>query len=206
MRISQSTAFTRSGLLFGIFVPLEGVLKPIRLAKRARNSLYLRLAASVLGLLFGLSSPASASAPWQSRQYYSSWSYQPRQQYYARRFYYKPTRTHSGYNYHYAVYYPKRYSSRPRYSRYVYYYNPVRRVYWGRFDLEGEPGKQYSLLKDEDRKGNLDEIPESAFPDPGQMPVLPDSKDNIRIKPIDRRNLPVESAPEDLPAGATKKS
>lgn len=149
--------------------------------------------------------PVEAATAVLTRQYYSSWTYQPRQRYYARRFYYKPTPTYSGYSYHYAIYYPKRYSSRARYSRYVYYYNPVRRVYWGRFDLEGEPGKQYSLLKQADRKSNLDEIPESAFPPPGEMPVLPDSEDSVRIKPIDRKNLPDDSAPDDLPAAATKK-
>lgn len=148
---------------------------------------------------------ATAAAPARSRQYYSTWTFQPRQRYYARRFYYKPTTTYSGYSYHYAIYYPKRYSSRPRYSRYVYYYNPVRRVYWGRFDLEGEPGRQYSLLQPADRKSNLDEIPESAFPPPGEMPVLPDSQDNVRIRPIDKQDLPDDSVPDDLPAAATKK-
>jgi hypothetical protein len=39
------------------------------------------------------------------------------------------------------------------------------------------------MLAEEDRKGTLEEIPESAFPPPGEMPPVPDSTDGARIPP-----------------------
>ncbi len=128
-----------------------------------------------------------AEANHHHRQYYSSWSYQPATNYYYSTYYYQPTVNYTGYNYHYCIHY----TSQPRY---VYYYNPVSRVYWGRFDMEGKDGKQYSLLKEADRKEKLVDIPESAFPEPGEMPAIPDSKDGERIEPI--KSLPTK----DLPA------
>lgn len=143
-------------------------------------------------------SPAPAPAPAAYRQYYSSWTYHPTRRYHYCRYYYKPYSSYSGYQYHYAVRYPRTYSTQARYSRYVYFYNPRKRVYWGRFDLEGQPGKQYSLLKNEDRKESLDDIPEKAFPAPAAMPVIPESKDNTQIQPIDPKSLPADGG-DDLP-------
>lgn len=140
-----------------------------------------------------------SASPYQYRQYYSSWSYQPTRRYHYCRYFYKPTTSYSGYKYHYAIRYTRSYSTKPRYSRYVYFYNPHRRVYWGRFDLEGKPGEQYSLLKDADRKENLEEIPEDAFPKPASMPVIPDSEDKVQIKPIDPKTLPKDEVSSDLP-------
>ena len=142
---------------------------------------------------------APAPVPGRYRQYYSGWSYQPTRRYYVRRYYYKPTTSYSSYNYHYCVYYPSSYSTSRRYSRYVYFYNPKRRVYWGRFDLEGEPGKQYSLLKKEDQKADLDKIPEEAFPQPGEMPFIPESEDKVRIDPLKKSDLPDVDEADDLP-------
>ena len=124
------------------------------------------------------------------RQYYSSWSYQPTRSYHYSRYYYRPAPTATTYRYHYVITYP----SQPRY---VYYYNPQRKVYWGRFDLEGKPGAQYSLLAKKDRKEKLEDIPESAFPAPAEMPPIPESKDGERIEPI--RVKPGDE-PQDLPA------
>lgn len=142
-------------------------------------------------------SPAPAAGGY--RQYYSGWSYKPSRSYYVRRYYHKPVTTSSSYSYHYCVYYPNSYSTSRRYSRYVYFYNPQRRVYWGRFDLEGEAGKQYSLLKKDDQKGDLDKIPESAFPEPGKMPFIPDSKDNVRMEALKKSDLPDIDNAKDLP-------
>ncbi len=64
------------------------------------------------------------------------------------------------------------------YPKYVYYYNPYKRVYWGRYDLEA---KGYSLLEEKDRKEKLADIPESAFPKPGPMPADPESTDGSKI-------------------------
>ena len=123
------------------------------------------------------------------RQAYSTWSYHPVNRYYYSRYTYRPVVTTTTYHHHYCVHYP----SRPRY---VYYYNPVRRVYWGRYDLQ-EGG--YSLLKNEDRKEDLESIPESAFPEPGEMPVIPDSEDEVRMAKPDLKDLPKVESAEDTP-------
>ena len=128
------------------------------------------------------------------RQYYSSWSYYPTYKYYYRTYYYKPYRAYTGYKYHYCVHYPKR-------PRYVYYYNPYRKVYWGRYDLESQG---YSLLAEKDRKQDLNAIPESAFPEPGQMPFIPESEgaeERVRIDAPSREDLPTAETPADIPPG-----
>ena len=101
--------------------------------------------------------------------YYGGWNYYGSYGYHYTNYYYTP------YHYHYCLYYPS-------YPRYVYYYNPYKRVFWGRFDLEGKPGQQYSMLAEKDRKAKLSDIPESAFPAPGPMPVLPDVAGNEQIE------------------------
>ena len=132
------------------------------------------------------------------RQYYSSWSYHPTYNYHYTRYHYKPTPTYPTYSYHYCIHY----SNQPRY---VYYYNPHSQQYWGRFDMEGKEGKQYSLLKPEDRKEKLEDIPEGAFPEPGAMPEIPEGVDGTKsngdkIEPI--KELPSDEAtPDDAPAG-----
>jgi hypothetical protein len=126
------------------------------------------------------------------RQYYSGWSYYPSRTYYYSYYYYKPYESYANYNYHYCIYYP----SQPRY---VYYYNPYTRHYWGRFDTQGKNGEQYSLLAEKDRKEQLKEIPESAFPKPAAMPAIPESKDGVAIEPPSQE-LP-KGEPKDLPRG-----
>jgi hypothetical protein len=98
--------------------------------------------------------------------------------------------TYPTYKHHYCIYYPTK-------PRFVYYYNPVRKVYWGRYDVKD---KGYSLLAEKDRKEKLDDIPEKAFPKPGKMPVIPESEDNVRIKPIDVESLPKAKTPDALPS------
>ena len=111
------------------------------------------------------------------RHYYTSWTYRPATSYYYSRYYYRPTTYTRTYSYHYVI----RFRSQPRY---YYYYNPVRRTYWGRFEFD-ENGKAlgYSLLKKEDRKSSLDDIPESAFPKPSKMPQIPGSADGVQMIP-----------------------
>jgi hypothetical protein len=151
---------------------------------------------STLGLLllFSLLMASTAAAALAGRHYYSSWSYAPTYTYYYRYYYYKPVPDFDGYKYHYAIYYPAQ-------PRYVYYYNPYASYYWGRYDLEA---KGYSVLAEGDRKKNLKEIPESAFPKPGEMPAIPESKDGERIPTIEAGDLPRGEAPKDIPAGAPK--
>lgn len=125
------------------------------------------------------------------RQYYSSWSYYPSRSYYYRTYYYKPYPSYTNYNYHYCVYYP----SRPRY---VYYYNPHRGHYWGRFDLEGKEGAQYSILAEKDRKARLSDIPEEAFPEPAAMPTIPEAEDGEQIAVPE--GVPGADTPSEEPA------
>lgn len=134
------------------------------------------LALVAIGSLFVPTQEAEAG---YRRQYYASWSYYPRTNYYYTRYYYQPTSYVStpSYNYHYVICYP----SQPRYR---YYYNPVRRRYWGRFEVD-KSGKPigYSMLKPKDQKSSLEDIPESAFPKPSKMPPIPESKDGKLMAP-----------------------
>ena len=133
----------------------------------------------------------SAASPVQAygRHYYASWSYHNTNSYYYRSYYYKPTPDYSIYKYHYCVYYPTQ-------PAYVYYYNPYARVYWGRYDLKAGG---YSLLAEKDRKEQLKDIPDSAFPKPGEMPTIPESADNEKIPKIAADDLPDTKAPNDVP-------
>jgi hypothetical protein len=75
--------------------------------------------------------------------------------------------------YHYAVYHR-------RYPRYVYYYNPAKRKYWGRYDLcKGG----YSKLADCDKRGRIGDIDEEAFPPPGSMPPPEEGMDEEMLPP-----------------------
>ena len=142
-----------------------------------RLVLWLGLAAvSALGV------PALASS---LRQYYdTSYTYSESYNYYYVRYYYLPVATATAYEYHYCIYYP----SRPSY---VYYYNPVSQVYWGRYELGSKGDERYSILAEKDRKKELKDIPESAFPKPAKMPKIPGAKDEVAIEP------PPENVPKD---------
>jgi hypothetical protein len=137
-----------------------------------------------------LAASSSDARLYLRRQYYSGWSYYPSTSYYYSYYYYKPYDSYDGYSYHYCIYYP----SQPRY---VYYYNPYSKVYWGRFDTKGKEGEQYSLLAEKDRKKKLSDIDPKAFPKPGKMPEIPDAKDGERIEPPPKE-LP-KGEPKDLP-------
>ena len=122
--------------------------------------------AKILALLCGLTLCFTFAATEEADAgYYGGWNY------YNSYGYYYTTYNYSPYRHHYCVYYPS-------YPRYVYYYNPYSGYWWGRFDLEGKPGQQYSLLAKEDQRAKLTDIPESAFPAPGEMPLVPESKDS----------------------------
>lgn len=138
-----------------------------------------------LAMLFGISMGESSKteAGYHGR-YYRSWTYYPTYRYHYTRYYYGNAN-----RYHYCMYYPS-YS-----RRYIYYYNPYRKVYWGRFDLEAKGDNVYSELAPKDRKKSLKDIPDKAFPKPGKMPTVPetDAKDDLQIKPLPKEltdNLP----------------
>ena len=119
------------------------------------------------------------------RQYYGAYAKHPRHNYSYRSYYYKPTSTYSGFKHHYAIYHP----SRPKY---IYYYNPYKKQYWGRCPINTEGKSLYSLLAEKDRKGNIDDIEETDFPAFSDVPPIPDSTDGVKL------DLP----PDDLPATA----
>lgn len=145
----------------------------------------LKIGALLGVLLLGTMAVPSSDAGYAYRQYYSGWRRHSSYSYYYRYYYYQPTYSYSGYKYHYVIYYP----STPRY---YYYYNPYNGNYWGRFDTQGKPGEQYSLLAEKDRKDTLSAIPEAAFPKPAAMPNIPEAKENVAIEPP-----PVDSPGEE---------
>jgi hypothetical protein len=126
-----------------------------------RVAKYLALSCGV-ALCFAFANSNEAEAG-----YYSQWRSYPSRNYHYTQYYYKPYPRYPTYRYHYCVY-------RTYQPRYVYYYNPYRRVYWGRLDTQAKEGSQYQLLAEKDRKGTLKEIPESAFPKGGKMPTITD--------------------------------
>jgi hypothetical protein len=135
-------------------------------------------------LMAGASLPLPAGADHYSpRQYYSSWKKHAKQSYYYRSYYYKPAPTYKGYKHHYAIYYPAR-------PKYVYFYNPYKKAYWGRCQTSYPVNQpKYSTLAEPDRRGNIDDIPEKAFPKPKAMPRIPEAEDGVDMEP----------PPDDLP-------
>src|SRR5690242_11217839 len=113
------------------------------------------LAGAVAAAAFGA---WSARAAFAGRQYYDAWR-PSGQGYYFSTHHYKPSRDAAGYLTNYAVWYP----SLPKY---VYYYNPAKKTYWGRYNVQT---KGYSLLAEKDRTGRLRDIPDKAFPPEGGL-------------------------------------
>jgi len=151
------------------------------------------VAAAVLTLTvaFGLTTAASAGYYYGS-QYYGGWNYCSSNYYYCS-YYYKPYYSCPTYSYNYCCYYP----SQPSYC---YYYNPYTCSYWGRYDMKA---KGYSMLAEADRKADLKDIPESAFPKPGPMPVVPHTKNNLVLAEPPAFEMPAERTAKeqsDLPA------
>jgi hypothetical protein len=141
------------------------------------KSLHILALAGAVALVAALgASPAQAGF---GRQYYGGWR-SSGQGYYFSTYHYRPSAGASSYLNNYAIWYPSA-------SRYVYYYNPYRKTYWGRFDVQT---KGYSLLAEKDRAGRLKDIPEQAFPAEGALPQVPDAKDQLTL-----------AEPPDLPAG-----
>jgi hypothetical protein len=139
-----------------------------------------------LVMALGLAAPSSAiAAAYGPRQYYdTTWTYSPSHEYYYVNYYYLPVATFTNYDYHYCIYYP----SQPSY---IYYYNPTAQVYWGRYELGSKGDNRYSLLAEKDRKKDLKDIPDKAFPKAGKMPTIPGAKDDVAIEP------PPENVPKD---------
>jgi hypothetical protein len=159
----------------------------------------MRLKALVAAVLFALPlalTSSDARAGGYGRQYYSSWHYHPTYHYSYRYYYYKPYDDYYGYKHHYVFYYPS-------YPNYYYYYNPYKKYYWGRCPSHLDGEAHYSLLPEDARKPDLESIPESAFPKPGPMPPIPESKmgdsATVDLPPDDLPPVPNQKDLKDLP-------
>jgi hypothetical protein len=150
----------------------------------------LGFAASILAAWLSLGSGQTVSGehgaiPGGCRQYYSGWHSHAQSHYYYRTYYFKPAADYHGYKHHYVIY-----SS--RHPNYLYFYNPYKKLFWGRCPAHAAGQAAYSPLAEQDRKGNFDQIPESAFPPAGPMPPIPESKPDDGT----RMDMP----PDDLPS------
>jgi len=138
-------------------------------------------------LLFALAllsaAPLAYAADYHSaRQYYGNWQRHPQNQYHYRNYYYKPSSAYAGYRHHYVIH-------SPRDPQHLYFYNPYSQKYWGRCPSQSQGKPLYSMLAEADRKSNLEEIPERAFPTPSSPPAIPEATDSVQL------DLP----PDDLP-------
>jgi hypothetical protein len=141
------------------------------------------VACFLLVSLFGAAGQAAHDK--SPRQSYSAWRKHAEKPYYYRWYYFKPSADDQEYQYHYGIYYPSR-------GKRVYLYNPKSKKFWGYYDMEA---KGYSLLPPQKRRERIDDIPAEAFPKPGKMPPIPDSRDGTTmLEPPD--DLPKV---EDLP-------
>jgi hypothetical protein len=130
-----------------------------------------------------------------ARQYYSAWNYYQTGNYYYCCYHYLPTQYATTYSYHYVIQYPTQ-------PQYYYYYNPHRQVFWGRSSSDPQANPGYSLLAAKDRKGRLEEIPESAFGPLGELPSIPESNDGARLELPDaghEATLEVQATPAAAP-------
>ena len=127
-----------------------------------------------------------------SRQFFGDWHNHARG-FSFRPYYYKPHNNFVGFKHHYVVHF----QSHPRFN---YFYNPYTRQFWGRCPVETKGEANYSLLAENDRNGDINKIPESAFPEAGAMPPVPESTDGATM------DLPPDDLPtaNELPASDAK--
>jgi hypothetical protein len=131
-----------------------------------------------------LAAPATPAFAQSGRQYYdTSWSYNQNYGYYYRTYYFQTTVTQTTYDYHYCIYYPAQ-------PTYIYYYNPEKQYYWGRYEVGSMGDKRYSKLKEEDRKKDLKDIPNDKFPEADKMPSIPGADDKVAIDAPPDTDLP----------------
>jgi len=148
---------------------------------------------SLLSLLAtGAIAPSTATGQHFSRQYYGGWHAHPGGYHY-RSYYYKPHAQFSGFKHHYVIHHP-------RFPQHLYFYNPYKKVFWGRCPVDHGGQPVYSLLAEKDRSGDIDKIPESAFPKPGPLPEIPEATDGVKL------DLPPDDLPDiaALPTGNKK--
>jgi hypothetical protein len=122
-----------------------------------------------------------AADQFHSRQSFGDW-HQHQRGFSHRAYYYKPHQNFVGFKHHHVIHF----NSRPQHH---YFYNPYKKQFWGRCPVATDGKPSYSLLAAKDRSGDINKIPESAFPKPGAMPPIPESTDGATL------DLP----PDDLP-------
>src|SRR5262249_26454722 len=143
-----------------------------------------RLSILLCAALVAACGAVALANPHAPRQYYGGWEKKTKHKQSYRPYHYKPSPHLARYRHHYLVY------SRKRPGHY-YFYNPYKKQYWGRCPVGSNGKALYSKLADKDMKENLEEIPESAFPEPGKPPTLPEATDDATL----------ELPPDDLPGG-----
>lgn len=156
-----------------------------------RNLWLVRLAAVVLAIV--VVRPCIAASP---RQWYNEWTYYPQFGYYYSSYYYLSSAVDKDYHHYFCLYYPA-------HPQYVYYFDPQTHLYLARLDVKGEPGHQYAALAPKDRKEKLKDIPEEAFPKPGAMPPIPESRDGTPMEPV--KVLPKPAGKQAVPSTASPK-
>jgi hypothetical protein len=120
-------------------------------------TLFQRLAVGCVLTTTGVLARGSVAASYSLRQYDATWHQSQDGQYYYREYYFKPRLNYVGYRHHYVIYFPQR-------PKHYYFYNPYKKVYWGRCPVETNGDGRYSMLTDSARPGNLQAIRDAAFP------------------------------------------
>jgi hypothetical protein len=113
-----------------------------------------------------------------ARQHYSRWVADAGGRFWYRFYYFRASPADAEYRHHYVIFDPQR-------PDFLYYFNPERQLFWGRMPVGsgGRAEPRYSVLAEKDRRAAIDEIPESAFPEPGPMPLIPGSTDHVPMEP-----------------------
>jgi hypothetical protein len=143
----------------------------------------IRWRAGIVGAVVAiLAAAAFARGDEMKRQYYGPWAFYEHRGYHYRSLYYQP-KPGAAYKYHYCI----SFQANPRY---VYLFDPVSGKYWGRLDLQADGEERFSLLRAEDQKPLVRDIPEAAFPKPGKMPAIPGADHGLTVAPF----------PNDLPS------
>jgi hypothetical protein len=119
-----------------------------------------------------------------SRQYYGGWHRNARDGHHYRYYYYKPHANYYGYKHHTVIY-------NPRFGNYYYFYNPYKKVFWGRCPMKTNGKPLYSKLADQDRVDKLSQLNMAKFPEPQGVPAIPESEDGAEM----------ELPPDDPPPG-----
>lgn len=150
-----------------------------------------------LTALVALGAFSVSAAGAEPRQHYGPWEKNAKH-YFHREYYFKPT-PKSNYEVHHVVWYPAK-------PQYYYYWNPAKQVFWGRAPVLSAFGcyPVYSMLAPEDRKPEIKDIPETAFPKATTPPTLAEAAGVEKVKtPNDARlKLPQDGPPLPFVAGA----